>query len=61
MQENFIKAFRQRLLRAGFTDVSISGYCGLYYVYCVSPSGEKICRVMDKEEIVNTPKTVWFD
>lgn len=62
MQSNDIKAFRQRLLRAGFRDVSIyDNAYGRYTVYCTSPIGEKIRRNMTLEEIRNTPRTVWFD
>lgn len=62
MQSNDIKAFRQRLVRAQFTDISIydNGY-GFYTVYCISPKGEKIQRRMSITEIRNTPRIVWFD
>lgn len=63
MQCNDIKSFRNRLIRAGFKDISI--YCNYRYdtysVYCVSPSGELIRKNLTLAEIRNIPRTVWFD
>lgn len=62
MQANFIKAFRQRLVRAGFTDIRIyDDYNGRYTVWCTDPGGKKIRASMTQGEIENTPKVVWFD
>jgi hypothetical protein len=44
MQDKDVRAFRQRLLRAGFKDVSISCYRDDVYLRCVSPQNEKIKR-----------------
>ena len=62
MQNNEVKAFRQRLVRAGFTDICIFDcYNGLYQVYCTFPDGKRINKKMSIEEICNTPRVVWFD
>ncbi|MBE6638692.1 MAG: hypothetical protein E7616_04455 [Ruminococcaceae bacterium] len=62
MQPNFIKAFRQRLVRAGFTDIEIyDNYNGRYSVWCTDLNGNKIRVNMTKEEIVNTPRVIWFE
>lgn len=62
MQNNDIKAFRQRLVRGGFTNIRIYHYkFDLYSVYCISSSGEIIDRLMSIFEIRNTPHEVWFD
>lgn len=64
MQNNEVKAFRQRLIRAGFKDISIK-YCydgsGDYRVSCVSPMGTPIHRRMDILMMRATPRVVWFD
>ena len=62
MQNNDIKAFRQRLVRAGFTDIRIydMGF-SFYHVLCISPIGEKIDKRMYITEIRNIPRTVWFE
>lgn len=62
MQIKEIRAFRQRLVRGGFRDISIfdCGY-GFYSVCCTSRYGEKICRRMSLVEINATPHLVWFE
>lgn len=62
MQRNEIKAFRQRLVRAGFRNIMIYrfGY-NSYQVSCISSSGLRINRTMTLYEIINTPCVVWFD
>lgn len=61
MQPNYIKAFRQRLIRAGF-DVQYIFMCGsVWDVYVIDPCGKRICRSMTKEEIEATPREVWFE
>ena len=61
MQRNEIKAFRQRLVRAGFYDISIYETYKGFNLYCYSPDGVKINKDMSIEEIRNTPHLVWFD
>jgi len=57
MQPNFIKAFRQRLVRAGFTDIEIyDNYNGRYSVWCTDLNGNKIRVNMTKEEIIKKTK-----
>lgn len=62
MQDNVVKAFRQRLVRNGFTDVWINS-CGddTYIVGCISPFGERIRRRMSPMQMSITPRLVWFD
>lgn len=63
MQPDFVKAFRQRLVRAQFTDISIyDNGNGTFDLDCRDSSGNYI-RVhrMTKEKIINTPHLVWFD
>lgn len=62
MQPNEVKAFRQRLKRAGFEVVYI--FCstpGIYVVRVVSPSGEVIRRELSLTQMNNIPRLVWFD
>lgn len=62
MQNNVVKSFRQRLVRGGFTDISIyDNYRGKYYVRCVSPEGKSIQVQLTEVEMDNIPRTVWFD
>ena len=62
MQRNEIKAFRQRLTRAGFTNIHISSFADdMYYVSCQSSDGDKFIYIMSIVEINNTPHLVWFD
>lgn len=62
MQENFVKAFRQRLVRAMFTNIRIDNlYNGFYLVSCVSRDGEHIRCKMTPVEMNATPRLVWFD
>lgn len=65
MQDNIVKAFRQRLIRAGFTDISIYDlhYCypGYYDVDCISPNGEIIHRRLSLLKMSVIPRLVWFD
>lgn len=62
MQSNIVKAFRQRLVRAGFTDINIyDNFDGSFSVGCVSPQGERVRRRMFLSQIQNSPRVVWFD
>lgn len=63
MQRNEIKAFRQRLVRAGFTKICIDHYGqGLYKVFCIPPDGKGfISKMLRVSDMVNIPRTVWFD
>lgn len=63
MQCKEVKAFRQRLIRAGFTKVVISYYGqGLYKVFCFPPgSRDFICKYLRVSDMVNIPRLVWFD
>lgn len=61
MQCNEIKAFRQRLVRAGFYDICIYDTYNGYNLLCYSPDGVRINKVMTIDEIRNTPRVVWFD
>ena len=62
MQNDVVKAFRQRLVRAGFTDIHIYVYADdLYNVRCISPSGKRIYRRMSSVDMFCTPRLVWFD
>lgn len=61
LQNNIIKAFRQRLFRAGFRDISIYNLrYGFYSVSCTSPTGESITRRMSLAEIEKSPRRVFF-
>lgn len=44
MQDKDVRAFRQRLLRAGFKDVSLFCHRDDVYLRCISPQNEKIER-----------------
>lgn len=62
MENNIVKAFRQRLKRGGFTDISIYDQCnGTYSVYFRDSSGKFDSRVMTELQMENTPRLVWFD
>lgn len=62
MQNKNVKAFRQRLVRAGFVDISIyKNYRGIYYVRCVSPEGKSIQVQLTEIEMNYIPRIVWFD
>ncbi len=62
MQRSEVKAFRQRLVRAGFKDICIyEQFLGVYIVSCRSEYGERINKVMTIGQMNNTPRTVWFD
>lgn len=62
MQNNVVKAFRQRLVRGGFTDIYIyDNGDGSYSVGCTSPDGDRIRRRMFPVDMYNTPHLVWFD
>ena len=62
MQRNEVKAFRQRLIRAGFNDVSIYDNCnGTYTLYCTSPNGVRIIeRSLSVVQMNNIPRLVYF-
>lgn len=60
MQSNIVKAFRQRLIRAGFTDVTIFNcYNGSYYVSCFDSKGNFIREVLTEVQMRNRPFCVW--
>lgn len=62
MENNIVKAFRQRLKRAGFTDISIySQFNGSYFVSFRDKAGKCDCREMTEIQMNNTPHLVWFD
>lgn len=63
MQSNVVKAFRQRLVRAGFSTISIwERSDGSYFVDCFAPKTfEKISLVLSEAQMQNIPRTVWFD
>lgn len=62
MQPNEVKAFRQRLKRAGFKiEYIYETNRGIYVVRCTSPSGEVIRRELSLVQMNNTPRLVWFD
>lgn len=62
MQVNEIKAFRQRLVRAGFSNIHIYEYkYGLYHVICTKPNGQKVDSIFDLAQIRNIPRLVFFD
>lgn len=60
MQSNVVKAFRQRLIRAGFTSVSIDCYGVFYFVSCVSPDGDCISKHMDEREMISSPRRTYI-
>lgn len=62
MENNIVKAFRQRLKRGGFTDISIYDQCnGTYRVYFRDSDGNRDNREMTEIQMRNTPHLVWFD
>ena len=62
MENNIVKAFRQRLKRGGFSDISIFGQCnGTYRVYFCDSHGNRDYREMTEIQMQNTPHLVWFD
>lgn len=65
MQINEVKAFRQRLVRAGFYDVWICNrYDGAYTVECSRFENgivKHYKRVLTVVEMVALPRVVWFE
>lgn len=63
MQSNVVKAFRQRLVRGGFSTISIwERSDGSYFVDCFAPrTFEKISLVLTETQMQNIPRTVWFE
>ncbi|MBQ8740614.1 MAG: hypothetical protein IJY79_03585 [Clostridia bacterium] len=62
MENNVVKAFRQRLKRGGFTDISIYDQCnGTYAVHFRNRDGVCDRREMTEIQMQNTPHLVWFD
>lgn len=55
MQDKDVRAFRQRLIRAGFKEVSITCYRDEVYLYCRSYNNEIIKRRYKLEEVKNYP------
>ena len=62
MQRNEVKAYRQRLLRAGFTDIFImDNGNGTYFVSCTAPDGTRIREHrVTIETMCATPKVIYF-
>ena len=62
MQANEVKAFRQRLIRAGFDDISIyDNGNGTYTLYCTAPNGVRIIeRSLTVLQMNNIPHLVYF-
>lgn len=63
MQSNIVKAFRQRLVRGGFSTISIwERSDGSYFLDCFAPrTFEKISLVLTETQMQNIPRTVWFE
>lgn len=62
MQNNAVKAFRQRLVRGGFTDISIFDVGNdEYVVYCTDREGKDIRKRLTIAQMDNIPRTVYFD
>ena len=62
MQNNTVKAFRQRLIRAGFKVKYIYHYRGDLYDICVIDSDYNIIkRKLSLIEMDCIPRVVWFD
>lgn len=62
MQSNVVKAFRQRLVRAGFTDIRIwDNFNGSYDVRCYSPDNILINKRLTEVQMNCIPRVVWFD
>ena len=61
MERNEVKAFRQRFVRGGFTNIIIyDTYCGQYSVQCVSPQGDRIRVYLTIEQMEKIPRKVYF-
>ncbi len=62
MQNNVVKAFRQRLIRGGFSDISIY-YCGNgeYIVYATDSNCVTFRRRLNEIQMNAIPRIVWFD
>lgn len=65
MQRNEVKSFRQRLVRAGFFDISIFERSdSTYTVYCSRYEKGSIVNYRERmsiERMNNTPRVVWFE
>ena len=62
MQDNFVKAFRQRLVRGGFTNISIYDYDdGTYVVRCFDRTGKRFCERITEQKMRNIPRLVYFE
>lgn len=61
MQCSEIKAFRQCLVRDGFSGITIFDTCNGYILSCISPDGIVIYNFFTIEEIKNILRDVWFD
>lgn len=61
MQDNRVKAFRQRLVRAGFTDISIfADGNDQYTVYATDRFGLKYRECMSVIRMESLPRITWF-
>lgn len=62
MQNNVVKAFRQRLIRAGFRDITIYDCCnGEYIVYATDSFGVEYRRRLTELGMASLPRIVWFE
>lgn len=59
MQPNYVKAFRQRLIRSGFTDVTIDIFNGVCFVSCLSPDGERVRKHLTESEVRSSPRRIY--
>ncbi len=55
MEEKSVRAFRQRLIRAGFENVSIGRYRDIIYLRCINPQNETVARQYKLEQIKSLP------
>lgn len=61
MQNNVVKAFRQRLVRFGFTDISIYDEGNGYYrVYCTSSNNKRFNECLSLIDMRALPRHVFF-
>lgn len=62
MQDNIIKAFRQRLIRHGYYDISIyDNFNGTYSLWFKDSNHQTVSYVLTLEQMANIPRLVWFD
>lgn len=61
MENNIVKAFRQRLKRGGFSDIKIYNHFDGTYSVNFRYNGKYQRRTMTLIQMQNTPHLVWFD